>query len=103
MSNLSVIQNIKTVETDPYPYVHTDQALPEKIYKELCETFPEEIVTSTDPFDNGITYRYKSDLVLNNTNLSQIWQDFFGYHTSKEYFNSCIDLFAKNQLLIANL
>jgi len=96
MNDISVIQNIKMVETDPYPYVYTDQALPEKIYKELCDTFPEDIVTSTVPHDDGKCYRYKSNEALGNKNLSQIWQDFFGYHTSKEYFNSCIDLFAKN-------
>ena len=59
MSNLSVIQNIKEVHDHPYPYVCVEDALPENLYKELEETFPEELVTSTSPHDGGITYRYK--------------------------------------------
>ena len=59
MSNLSVIQNIKEVHDYPYPYVCVEDALPENLYKELEETFPEELVTSTSPHDGGITYRYK--------------------------------------------
>ncbi len=92
MSNLSVIQNIKEVHDHPYPYVCVEEALPEKIYKELEETFPEELVTSTSPHDGGITYRYKCKEAQENA-IPPIWQDFFAYHTSPEYFKACISLF----------
>jgi len=92
MSNLSVLQNIKEVYTSPYPYVCVEEALPENIYKELEETFPEELVTSTNPHDGGITYRYKCK-EANERPIPAIWQDFFAYHTSPEYFSKCIELF----------
>jgi len=92
MHELSVLQNVKQVETDPYPYVCVEGALPEKRYKELCETFPMELVCSTSPHDNGVTYRYKMK-ECQQQQPPAIWQDFFAYHTSKEYFNSCIELF----------
>jgi len=93
MSNLSVIQNVKDVYTNPYPYVCVEEALPENVYKELEETFPEELVTSTSPHDGGITYRYKCK-EANERPIPAIWQDFFAYHTSPEYFSACIELFA---------
>lgn len=93
MSDLSCIQNVKTVHTDPYPYVCVEGALPEARYKELCETFPMELVTSTTPHDNGICYRYKMKECAQEAPPA-IWQDFFAYHTSPEYFKACIELFA---------
>jgi len=93
MSNLSVIQNVKEVYTHPYPYVCVEEALPENLYKELEETFPEELVTSTSPHDGGITYRYKCK-EANHKPIPAIWQDFFAYHTSPEYFTACLNLFA---------
>jgi len=93
MSNLSVLQNIKEVHTSPYPYVCVEEALPENIYKELEESFPEELVTSTSPHDGGITYRYKCKEAKERS-IPAIWQDFFAYHTSPEYFSACIELFA---------
>ena len=93
MSDLSCIQNVKTVHTDPYPYICVEGALPENRYRELCETFPMELVTSTTPHDNGICYRYKMK-ECQQTAPPAIWQDFFAYHTSAEYFRGCVELFA---------
>ena len=59
MNNLSVLQNVKQVFNTPYPHVCVEDALPEHIYKELEETFPETLVTNTIPHDGGRTYRYK--------------------------------------------
>jgi len=93
MNDLSCIQNVKEVHTDPYPYVCVEGALPEARYKELCETFPMELVTSTTPHDNGICYRYKMKECQQEAPPA-IWQDFFAYHTSAEYFKACVELFA---------
>ena len=93
MNDLSCIQNVKQVHTDPYPYLCVEGALPDVRYKELCETFPMELVTSTTPHDGGICYRYKMKECQQEA-PPPIWQDFFAYHTSPEYFRACIELFA---------
>ena len=98
MSNLSVIQNCKTVESYPYPYVAIDGALPQKIYDELEKTFPEDIVCSTEPGDAGITFRYKSRQAKEDAVIPSIWNDFFEFHTSPEYFRECARLFEKGIL-----
>lgn len=90
---ISVLQNVKTVFKHPYPHVCVDEALPDYIYKELAETFPQELVCSTQPHDGGITYRYKSNPALVEGKISNIWQEFFEYHTSADYFKECINLF----------
>jgi hypothetical protein len=52
-----------------------------------------ELVTSTTAHDNGVTYRYKMKECQQQAPPA-IWQDFFAYHTSLEYFRACIELFA---------
>ena len=90
---ISVLQNVNTIFKHPYPHVCVDEALPDYIYKELAETFPQELVCSTQPHDSGITYRYKSNPALVEGKISNIWQEFFEYHTSSDYFRECINLF----------
>jgi hypothetical protein len=93
MVNISVLQNVTTVFTQPYPHICVDHALPELIYNELESTFPQELICNTQPHDGGITYRYKSNPALVDKVIPPIWQDFFEYHTSVDYFRECISLF----------
>src|SRR5210317_2178906 len=94
MSNLSVLQNITEVRSDPYPYVCVEGAMPDRFYRELEATFPEDmIVNNTQPHDGGICYRFK----CKEAEMWQppaIWQDFFKYHSSPEYFRACAELFS---------
>jgi len=92
MKNLSVLQNLKTVFNHPYPHICIEDALPDAIYDELDATFPEELICSTTPHDGGICYRYKAKEAAQGK-LPYIWQDFFAYHTSKDYFTECIATF----------
>jgi hypothetical protein len=89
---ISVLQNFKTVFDHPYPHICIEDALPDVIYNELEDTFPEDLVCSTTPHDNGITYRYKAKDCTTKSPPA-IWQDFFEYHTSKEYFRECVSVF----------
>jgi len=90
---ISVLQNVKTVFKHPYPHVCVEDALPDYIYNELEDTFPEELVTDTTAHDGGITYRYKSNPALVEGKIPAIWQEFFEYHTSADYFRECVNLF----------
>ena len=90
---LSVLQNFKGVEMQPFPHLCIDNALPENIYNELVDKFPEEIVCSTPALDNGITYRHKSNPVLVEDNIPNIWKEFFAYHTSPEFFQYVMEIF----------
>lgn len=99
---LNVLQNFKGVEMQPFPHLCIDNALPEKIYNELVDTFPEDIVCSSQVLDNGITYRYKSNPVLIEDKVPTIWKDFFSYHTSQEFFKHVIEIFEDSFLKYYN-
>ncbi len=91
--NLSVLAKAKTFSTSPYPYICIENVLPTALYDELEKNFPEDLVCSTPALDEGITYRYKSNPVLFDQRIAPIWRDFFIYHTSADFFHSCIKLF----------
>ena len=92
--NLCVLQNFKEIYYFPFPHIYISNALPAKIYEELENTFPEDIVCSTEVLDNGICYRYKANPALITKKIPQIWLDFFAYHTSDIFFKKCISLFS---------
>ena len=89
----SLLQKKPTVQTDPYPHVIIEDALPWDLYEKLEAEFPEKTLLATDPFDNGICYRLKADKLLSLTFESGLWRDFAEYHTSAEWFNEVNELF----------
>ena len=82
----SLLQKKPKLITDPYPHVVIEEALPWELYEKLEAEFPEKTLLATEPFDNGICYRMKSDVLLQPTFESNIWREFANYHTSHEWF-----------------
>ena len=89
----SLLQKKPTVQTDPYPHVIIEEALPWDLYEELEKTFPEEQVMNTIPFNKGICYRMKSVGLFDPTFQPEIWRKFSEYHTSAEWFMEVYELF----------
>ena len=89
----SLLQKKPKVITDPYPHIIIEDALPWDLYEELEKTFPEEQVLNTIPFDKGICYRMKSDILVHPTFQPDVWRKFSEYHTSAEWFREVYELF----------
>ena len=89
----SLLQKKPTVQTDPYPHVLIEDALPWDLYEELENTFPEDQVLATQPFDDGVCYRMKANVMLDPNFQPEIWRKFAQYHTSAEWFNEVNKLF----------
>ena len=89
----SLLQKKPKVITDPYPHVIIEEALPWDLYNELEKTFPAEQVLNTIPFDNGICYRMKSDILVHPEFQPDVWRKFSEYHTSAEWFREVYELF----------
>ena len=89
----SLLQKKPTVQADPYPHVVIEDALPWDLYEELENSFPEEQVLQTDPFDGGICYRLKANVMLEPRFHPEVWRKFTEYHTSAEWFNKVNELF----------
>ena len=83
----SLLQKKPTVQINPYPHVIIEDALPWDLYEELENTFPEDQVLATKPFDDGICYRMKANVMLDPNFQPEIWRKFAQYHTSAEWFN----------------
>ena len=86
----SLLQKKPIVETDPYPHVVIHDALPWDIYEKLENDFPEKSVLATEPFDNGICYRLKSDQMLKPGVVSDSWRQFAQYHTSENFYDEWV-------------
>ena len=89
----SLLQKKPKVITDPYPHIIIEDALPWDLYEELEKTFPEEQLLNTIPFDKGICYRMKSDILVHPEFQPDIWRKFSEYHTSAEWFREVYELF----------
>ena len=89
----SLLQKKPKVQTDPYPHVVIEDALPWDLYEELENSFPEKQVLNTAPYDNGICYRMKANVMLDSNFQPEIWRKFAQYHTSAEWFNEVNELF----------
>jgi hypothetical protein len=91
----SLLQKKPTVQSDPYPHVIIEDALPWDLYEALENSFPEGmIIQQKNAYDDGICFRLKADRLLDPTaSIPGVWKEFTKYHTSAEWFNEVNELF----------
>lgn len=94
MTNLNVLQNLKKVHSDPYPHVIIENALPQNIFDELKRDLPETYLAGKGlgP-DESRRVKYH---VLDEDKwpISNLWKEFFEFHTSKEFFDQVLDMWS---------
>lgn len=100
--NLSVLQRTHLpskaeLHIKPFPFIIIEDALPEKIYQELEETFPEVLVMDDAFISEPNTYRYKGNSVFldngDRRTIPNLWLEFFEYHTSREFLEHSLNVF----------
>lgn len=93
MSNLSILQNAGQIFHKPYPHIIIENALPEKLFNELHSTLPEEYVVGK-PLgpDHGRRVKYHT-LDEDRWPITDLWREFFEYHTSRTFFDEVMNLF----------
>ena len=89
----SVLHKQPKLLMDPYPHIVIEDALPEDIYNQLEKEWPTQQLLSTEPFDNGICYRLKSDQMLKPNVVSDSWRQFAEYHTSAKFYDEVKNIF----------
>ncbi len=100
MSNLSILQNAGQISHKPYPHIIIENALPEKLFNELHSTLPEEYVAGK-PLGPDQSRRVKFHVLDEDKwPITDLWRDFFEYHTSRKFFNEVLDLFGDHVSLL---
>ena len=94
MNKLCVLQNLKSVDSEPWPYIIIENALPQNIHDELLATLPNERLDKQEPRDHHgkLTWLAK-DILREEESLSNIWKEFMQYHLSKEFFYKVLNAF----------
>ena len=92
---LSCLQSIRSAQSEPFPYLFTQEALPSQLYLELESSFPEELILDrVVKMDAGSpTRRLKFAEAVNWNDLPPIWEDFLRFHISVDFFRSVVRLF----------
>jgi hypothetical protein len=89
MNQLSVLQNFKSenLKLYPFPYIHIENALPQNIYDQLANEYPESVL-------GGITSNFKDHRYYQHEFTDQyitpLWKQFVDFHSSKEYKDQVI-------------
>jgi hypothetical protein len=92
MNKLSVLQNLKKVNAKPYPHVIIENALDENIFNELKSKLPESYVAG-QPVGPDQSKRVKYHVLQEDDwPISNLWKEFFEFHTSKEFFDQVLDM-----------
>ncbi len=71
---------------DPFPYVHSEQALEPAYYAELAVAYPSmRDLVGDRPLGDNKPYLTSAFQVIDNPAIPQIWRDFFAYHCSPAF------------------
>ena len=94
MNQYSVLQNFKPedLRLSPFPYIVIDEVLPWDLYNKLEAEYPEQYMTKGETHGFG-TARYIDHDFDTYATVSQAWQEFAAYATSREFKNEVIRAF----------
>ena len=96
MTNLSILQNAGKVYDNPYPHIIIQDALPQTIFDELHNTLPEKYVADK-PVGPDESRRVKFHVLDEDAwPITNLWKEFFEYHTSREFFDEVMNLFGSH-------
>ena len=97
--NLSLLQNFKANNffLDPFPHIVIENALPEKLYNELSETYPTNKFNYTN--QNNAILSINFEEIQKDNEISDLWKNFAlfhqGGHESENFCPQVFDIFAK--------
>ena len=100
--NLSLLQNFKenNFSLDPFPHIVIENALPEKLYKELADTYPINKFNHNNQNNGKLTML--SEQIQKDTEIYELWKKFVSFHKSKEFYHQVFDIFSKNISILQN-
>ena len=94
MNKLCLLQNLKTVSSDPWPHLIIENALPQAIHDELRDTLPNDRLEQQEAKDkHGKLTWLIYEMYQEKFPVSNLWKDFILYHSSKEFVDKVLNAF----------
>lgn len=81
--------------THPYTHITKSNVLPEDIYRELDETFPEQLIIDKGSHPEPGKYSL-SFARIKSTDVSPTWYKFLQYHTTQYFIDKSLSLFGRD-------
>ena len=96
MAQLSVLQRATKadIQSEPFPHVVIENALPDDLYAELAASFPSPATLKIDSSANNHRWDYTARKVRKNLAVPTLWRDFIAYQSSQAFFDEIASLFA---------
>ena len=94
---LSLLQrvNASDIRLLPFPHIVIEDALPLDLCNQLRASFPSLESQGVDPCANNLRWSTKARDIPSISNLSGLWKDMINFHTSQEFLDQVLTLFAK--------
>lgn len=96
----SVLQGLSKegIQTKPFAHLVRDRVFGEGIYKRLAATFPppQRFVNGLKDIVSNQAVRIPAGDVVGNPEFDPLWQEFFAYHTSREFWLEIVKLMGKD-------
>ena len=101
MNKFNLLQKAKktNIVLNPYPHIIIEDALPEDVYEQLSDEFPETADIcfhhsgGIQPILQNKMYQMNGIKSIDNPKVSTLWQDFVRFHVSKEFYDHFIKIF----------
>ena len=104
--NLSLLQNFteKNFFLEPFPHLIIKNALPEKLYNELSNTFPinkfknndSNVNVNVNIKDSNVKLFLTPEKVQKDNEINDLWKNFISFNKSKTFCHQIFDIFSKN-------
>ncbi len=93
--NLSILSKVSAADIihEPYPHIVIENALDDALFQELLESLPPEELILDGREKKNTWFDYPACKVVKNPKITPLWQSFFRYHTSTEFYLELIDIF----------
>lgn len=88
-TNFSLLQNFQPshLHLDPFPYIHIENALPQQLYDQLADQYPESILGGAVSGFKDFRYCQHE---FTDQHVTPLWKQFIDFHSSKAYKDQVI-------------
>ena len=95
---LSPLQNFKKENfyLKPYPHIIIENALPNKLYDDLCDKFPK--ISENKLLIENTIFTLLSDDIIKDDEIDNSWKNFIKEYSSQNFYNKALEIFGKSIL-----